>query len=99
MIEDNRSAATGGRASCSPGPRPRTVERNTVSDNEVGISLFDRSNANVVRRNSAAMNVTGIALTFGGTGNRIEHNSVSASKGAAIRLAETGSATWCPATS
>ena len=37
------------------------------------------------------MNVTGIALTFGGTGNRIEHNTVSASKGAAIRLAETGS--------
>ena len=37
------------------------------------------------------MNVTGIALTFGGTGNRIEQNTVSASKGAAIRLAETGS--------
>ena len=44
-----------------------------------------------MRRNTVAANVTGIALTFGGTGNRIEHNSVSASEGAAIRLAETGS--------
>ena len=91
VIEDNRVGANRRAGILLAGTRASTLERNTVTGNETGISLFDRSNSNVVRRNTAAGNVTGIALTFGGTGNRIEHNSVSASKGAAIRLAETGS--------
>ena len=90
-IEDNRIGANRRAGILLADTSASSVERNTVTGNETGISLFDRSNANVVRRNTVAMNATGIALTFGGTGNRIEHNSVSASEGAAIRLAETGS--------
>ena len=90
-IEDNRVGASRRAGIMLARTGESTVERNIASGNEIGISLFDRSNTNVVRRNSVTMNVTGIALTFGGTGNRIEQNTVSASKGAAIRLAETGS--------
>ena len=90
-IEDNRIGTSRRAGIMLAYTSQSTVERNMATDNEVGISLFDRSNNNLVRRNSASMNVTGIALTFGGTGNRVEQNTVSASKGAAIRLAETGS--------
>ena len=90
-IEDNRVGASRRAGILLAGTSESTVERNMAFDGEVGISLFDGSNTNLVRRNSATMNVTGIALAFGGTGNRIEQNTVSASKGAAIRLAETGS--------
>ena len=90
-IEDNRIASARRAGIMLAATSGSTVERNIVSANDVGISLFDRSNFNVVRRNSVPMNATGISLTFGGTGNHIEQNTVSGSKGAAIRLAETGS--------